>query len=43
MNAPHKEIIWFEDSGHFPNWDEPDIYQDKIMDIVPKNTMKTNK
>ncbi|MEI6100524.1 MAG: alpha/beta hydrolase [Eubacteriales bacterium] len=30
MNAPSKELIWFENSGHHPMYEEPDTY-DKIL------------
>ena len=39
INAPHKEIIWFEKSGHFPNLEEPRKYQDKIINVVLKNSL----
>ena len=40
LKAPHKEIVWFENSGHMPNLDEPEVYQDKLIDVVLKNTLK---
>lgn len=39
IKAPHKEIIWFENSCHAPNLDEPEIYQDKLVNVVLKNTI----
>lgn len=26
LSAPHKEIVWFEKSGHVPNFEEPDKF-----------------
>jgi pimeloyl-ACP methyl ester carboxylesterase len=40
LEAPHKEIVWFENSGHVPNLDEPDAYQNRLIDIVLKNTFQ---
>ena len=33
IEAPYKEIIWFENSGHFPNFDEPLIFQNALIKI----------
>ncbi len=38
LEAPYKEIVWFENSGHVPNLDEPEVYQDKLINTVLKNT-----
>ena len=27
INAPHKELIWFENSGHNPMGDEPERFK----------------
>lgn len=34
INAPHKEIVWFENSGHFPNLEETQKYQEQIIKIA---------
>jgi pimeloyl-ACP methyl ester carboxylesterase len=39
LEAPYKEIVWFENSGHVPNLDEPEVYQDMLINIVLKNTL----
>lgn len=39
LKAPHKEIVWFDNSCHWPNLDEPDVYQDKLISIVLKKTL----
>jgi pimeloyl-ACP methyl ester carboxylesterase len=26
LRAPHKEIVWFERSGHLPNLEEPEAF-----------------
>jgi proline iminopeptidase len=38
LNAPYKEIVWFENSGHLPNLDEPQVFQDAIVDKVLART-----
>lgn len=40
LNAPYKEIVWFENSCHMPNLDEPEVFQDKMIHVVLKNTLK---
>jgi pimeloyl-ACP methyl ester carboxylesterase len=40
LKAPHKEIVWFEDSAHFITLDEPEVYQDRLINLVLKNTFK---
>lgn len=34
LEAPHKELIWFEDSAHTPLWDEPDRFVDVMVNTV---------
>jgi CubicO group peptidase (beta-lactamase class C family)/pimeloyl-ACP methyl ester carboxylesterase len=38
LRAPHKEIVWFENSGHIPNLDEPEAYQGRLVNLVLKKT-----
>ncbi len=40
LDTPYKEIVWFENSGHVPNLDEPEVYQDMLINVVLKNTFK---
>ena len=40
LKAPHKEIVWFENSCHMPNLSDPEAYQDKLINHVLKNTLK---
>ena len=39
LETPYKEIVWFENSGHVPNLDEPEVYQDKLINVVLRNTL----
>lgn len=32
--APHSQVAWFEDSGHFPMMDEPDRFHDTVRDFL---------
>jgi len=40
LKAPHKEIVWFENSCHMPNLSNPELYQDRLINLVLKNTLK---
>ncbi|MEE9441985.1 MAG: alpha/beta hydrolase [candidate division Zixibacteria bacterium] len=39
LKAPNKKMIWFDNSGHWPNLDEPEKYQDELIKIV-RNVME---
>jgi pimeloyl-ACP methyl ester carboxylesterase len=39
LDAPHKELIWFEDSAHTPSWDEPDHFVDVMVNTVLAQTL----
>jgi pimeloyl-ACP methyl ester carboxylesterase len=41
LQAPHKEIIWFEHSGHTPWTREPDRFVEVIVNKVLKETQPT--
>jgi pimeloyl-ACP methyl ester carboxylesterase len=32
LSAPHKEMVWFENSAHSPNVEEPDRYQELMFE-----------
>lgn len=34
LEAPHKELIWFENSAHTPMWDEPAHFTDVLVNTV---------
>ncbi|MBK9125240.1 MAG: alpha/beta fold hydrolase [Chloroflexi bacterium] len=34
LEAPHKELIYFEDSAHTPSWDEPQRFIDMMVNTV---------
>ena len=38
LEAPHKELIWFEDSAHTPMWDEPTHFVDVMVNTVLAQT-----
>jgi pimeloyl-ACP methyl ester carboxylesterase len=40
LKSPYKEIIWFEESGHHPNLEEPLKYQDMLINRVLKKLSK---
>lgn len=39
LDAPHKELIWFEQSAHTPSWDEPEHFVDVMVNTVLAQTM----
>lgn len=41
LDAPHKELIWFEHSAHTPSWDEPEHFVDVMVNTVLAQTMTT--
>ena len=34
INAPHKEIVWFENSSHFPFYEEKQKFTDELVERV---------
>lgn len=36
LKAPYKEMIWFEESAHRMDIEEPEKFQDTIMEIAGK-------
>lgn len=34
LKAPRKEMVWFSESGHWPNIEEPQVFQEKLIDVV---------
>jgi len=41
LKAPHKELVWFEESGHHPNLDEPEKYQQMLVHkVLQKSQLK---
>jgi pimeloyl-ACP methyl ester carboxylesterase len=39
VDAPKKEIVWFEESAHHPNIDEPEKFQKMLIDKVLKDNI----
>jgi len=39
LKAPCKEIVWFDNSGHFPNLEETEKYQDELIKILNKTKL----
>ena len=33
LNAPYKEMVWFEDSAHFPFFEQPDEFARKMQEV----------
>ena len=34
LEAPQKELIWFERSGHMPNWEEPEKFHGEVRRVA---------
>ena len=34
LNAPYKEIVWFEDSAHFPFFEQPGEFAQKMKEVL---------
>lgn len=32
--SPHRKIVWFENSGHFPRIEEPEKYTDEVLKFI---------
>jgi len=39
LEAPHNEIVWFEESAHSPNLEESDLYQEILIQKVLPDTI----
>ena len=38
LDAPKKEWIWFENSAHFPQWEEMEKFHDLLVNSVLPQT-----
>jgi len=34
LDAPQKSLVWFEQSAHFPQWEEPQKFTDEMLKIL---------
>jgi hypothetical protein len=37
IKAPKKELFWFEHSGHSPNWEEPALFYQRVLQVAADN------
>jgi hypothetical protein len=37
IKAPKKELFWFEHSGHSPNWEEPTLFYQRVLQVAADN------
>jgi pimeloyl-ACP methyl ester carboxylesterase len=35
IQAPHKRLVWFEQSAHNPPFEEPDLFNRTLIDVLP--------
>lgn len=42
LKAPKKELYWFEESAHFPHFEEPDKFTEILLNILKETNEKTN-
>jgi proline iminopeptidase len=38
IRAPKKKLFWFENSGHSPQWEEPTLFYQRVLQIASENT-----
>jgi proline iminopeptidase len=38
ITAPKKEFFWFENSGHSPQWEEPSLFNQRLLQIIKDNS-----
>jgi pimeloyl-ACP methyl ester carboxylesterase len=43
LEAPRKKMIWFDNSAHFPFYEEPQQFTHKMLDIVLEESRKSEK
>ncbi len=34
IKAPKKKLYWFEHSGHSPNWEEPALFHERLVEVA---------
>ena len=34
IKAPKKKLFWFEHSGHSPNWEEPKLFYQRLLQVA---------
>jgi pimeloyl-ACP methyl ester carboxylesterase len=39
LEAPHKELIWFDESGHMVPFEEPERFNQVMIDAVRPHTI----
>ena len=37
IKAPKKELFWFDHSGHSPNWEEPTLFYQRVVQVAADN------
>lgn len=37
ITAPDKDLVWFENSGHSPPWEEPEEFRMRLVEVVSGN------
>lgn len=43
IESPHKELIWFDDSAHFPFFEEPGKFYEEMVKVKNANSKSTAK
>lgn len=36
LDAPSKEVVWFDDSAHFPFWEQPERFHQAMLDVLER-------
>jgi len=37
LDAPQKSLVWFEQSAHFPQWEEPQKFADELLEVLSES------
>ncbi len=40
LDAPYKKIVWFENSGHMPHYEEPERYYEQLVQVLANSNKK---
>ena len=43
LEAPSKQLVWFEESAHTPHFEEPERFRDLIMRVRAKEPADTQR
>lgn len=39
LDAPQKSLLWFDNSAHFPHWEQPQKFVDALLKILSETNL----